>query len=222
LDFFSNLIGGVMSFYICLGLIALVSFAMLAARRLSILVILFALQSAVLFLISGLEAYETGEGRLYTIALMVLLVKVIGIPFMLRRTIRDLHVKDELGMFIKPFFSVLSGVLLVTLAAAFVGWYLPFKGGSAISISIALSIMLSGMFLMIFRMQALAQVVGLLVMENGIFLAGASLAGAVPFFVEIAVAFDVFMVVVILGVFIYRINSLFTHIDVNKLTKLKG
>jgi hydrogenase-4 component E len=75
---------------------------------------------------------------------------------------------------------------------------------------------------MIFRMKALAQVIGLLVMENGLFLAAAGVSGGMPFFVEIAIFFDVFLCVIILGMFIYRINSLFTHIDVDKLTKLKG
>jgi hydrogenase-4 component E len=43
-----------------------------------------------------------------------------------------------------------------------------------------------------------------------------------PFFVEIAVFLDVFVSVIIMGLFIYRVNKLFTHIDVNKLSSLKG
>ena len=43
-----------------------------------------------------------------------------------------------------------------------------------------------------------------------------------PFFVEIAIFFDVFVSVLIMGFFVYRINKLFTHIDVNKLSRLKG
>jgi hydrogenase-4 membrane subunit HyfE len=40
--------------------------------------------------------------------------------------------------------------------------------------------------------------------------------------VEIAVFFDVFVSVIIMGLFVYCINRLFTHIDVNKLSRLKG
>jgi hydrogenase-4 membrane subunit HyfE len=43
-----------------------------------------------------------------------------------------------------------------------------------------------------------------------------------PFFVEIAIFFDIFVCAIILGIFVYKINELFTHIDVSKLTKLKG
>jgi hydrogenase-4 component E len=75
---------------------------------------------------------------------------------------------------------------------------------------------------MIFHRKALTQIIGLLVMENGLFLAASAVSGGMPFFVEIAIFFDVFVCVIILGVFVYKINSLFTHIDVNKLTQLKG
>jgi len=81
---------------------------------------------------------------------------------------------------------------------------------------------LTGVFIMIFRMKAIAQVVGLLVMENGLFLTAVTLCGSMPFFVEIAIFFDVFMCAIILGIFVFRINELFTHIDVDKLTRLKG
>ncbi|MBU0630080.1 MAG: hypothetical protein KKC80_04080 [Candidatus Margulisbacteria bacterium] len=75
---------------------------------------------------------------------------------------------------------------------------------------------------MIFRLKALAQIIGLLVMENGIFLLGIALAGGLPFLVEIAVFLDVFISAMIMGVFVYRINRLFTGIDVSRLNRLKG
>jgi hydrogenase-4 component E len=82
--------------------------------------------------------------------------------------------------------------------------------------------MLTGVFLMVTRIKALAQVIGLLLTENGIFLAATVIPGGMPFFVEIALFFDVLISVMILGLFIYRINAIFTHIDVSKLSGLKG
>jgi hydrogenase-4 component E len=78
-----------------------------------------------------------------------------------------------------------------------------------------------GLFIMIFRMKALSQVIGFLVMENGLFLVASAVSGGMPFFVEIAIFMDVFVSVVIFGIFIYRINKLFTHIDVSKLNTLR-
>ncbi len=88
--------------------------------------------------------------------------------------------------------------------------------------AVAFFMVLTGLFLMISRITALAQVVGLLVMENGLFLLASTVSGGMPFFVETAIFFDVFVSVLIMGFFVYRINKLFTHIDVNKLSRLKG
>ena len=79
-----------------------------------------------------------------------------------------------------------------------------------------------GFFIMVSRMKALGQIVGLLVMENGIFLAAGAIAGGMPFFVEIALFFDLFVFVVIIEVFVYKVNRLFTHIDTSKMKSLKG
>jgi hydrogenase-4 component E len=78
------------------------------------------------------------------------------------------------------------------------------------------------MFILVSRLKALAQVLGLLVMENGIFLLAAAVAGGMPFLVEMAIFFDVFVSVVIFGLFVYRINELFTGIDVDQLNRLRG
>jgi hydrogenase-4 component E len=75
---------------------------------------------------------------------------------------------------------------------------------------------------MVSRMKAFTQVVGILAMENGVFLFASAVSGGMPFFAEIAVFFDVFISVIIMGIFVFRINKLFTHIDVDKLTRLRG
>lgn len=75
---------------------------------------------------------------------------------------------------------------------------------------------------MISRLKALAQIIGILVMENGIFLLSSAFSGGMPFIVEMAIFLDVFVSVIILGLFVYRINELFTGIDVDQLSRLKG
>ena len=90
------------------------------------------------------------------------------------------------------------------------------------SFAVSLTIVLTGFFIMVFRMKAVSQIIGLLVMENGIFLLATSIAGGMPFFVEMAIFLDVLLSVIILNVFVYRINKMFTHIDAAKLNKLKG
>lgn len=207
--------------YCLFGLIAMI-FAMVTAKRITALIRYFTWQSFFLFLIALYSGITTHQLQLYIVAFMVLFIKVIGIPFFLNRITRKTNMSEDIGLFVNPVFSVFLALMLTYFSYLFVGKYLFIQEKEAVGLIVALAMSLIGMFLMIFRMKALAQVIGLLVMENGIFLASASIAGNMPFFIEIAISFDIFVCVVILGVFIYRINSLFTHIDVSKLTRLKG
>ena len=202
---------------IFLFLILMRAFAMVAAKRLTALIDGFRAQSFFLFLLMFVLAYRAGSTELYVVAALLFLIKVILIPRMLHRVVKRIKVGEDLGLSANPTVSIFAAIVLAYLAYAFTGMI---TGIPAFFISI--SITLIGVFIMIFRMKALAQIVGLLVMENGMFLAAASVSGGMPFIVEIAIFFDVFLAVMILGIFVYKINSLFTHIDVDKLTELKG
>jgi len=202
---------------IFLFLILMMAFAMVAAKRLTALIDGFRAQSFFLFLLMFVLAYRAGSTELYVVAALLFLIKVILIPRMLHRVVKRIKVGEDLGLSVNPTVSIFAAIVLAYLAYAFTGMI---TGIPAFFVSI--SITLIGVFIMIFRMKALAQIVGLLVMENGAFLAAASVSGGMPFIVEIAIFFDVFLAVMILGIFVYKINSLFTHIDVDKLTELKG
>ncbi len=202
---------------IFLFLILMMAFAMVAAKRLTALINGFRAQSFFLFLLMFMLAYRADSAELYIVAALLFLIKVILIPRLLRRMVKRIKVGEDLGLSVNPTVSIFAAIVLAYLAYAFTGMI---TGIPAFFVSI--SITLIGVFIMIFRMKALAQIVGLLVMENGMFLAAASVSGGMPFIVEIAIFFDVFLAVIILGIFVYKINSLFTHIDVDKLTELKG
>jgi len=160
---------------------------------------------------------------LYIVAGLLFIIKVLLIPYLLYRVMKRMKVGEDIGLFVNVQLS-----LLCALGFTYVAWIFSARliaPGSQLQIgilAIAFFAVLAGLFLMISRMTALAQVVGLLVMENGLFLLASAVSGGMPFFVEIAIFFDVFVSVVIMGFFVYRINRLFTHIDVNKLSSLKG
>ena len=73
---------------------------------------------------------------------------------------------------------------------------------------------------MITRRKAITQVLGLLFMENGLFLAGFSLTFGMPIIVELGILFDMLMGVIILGVFIVQIRRNFSSVDLDSLTTL--
>jgi hydrogenase-4 component E len=203
--------------------VLMMAFAMVIAKRIPALVRGFAIQSFFLFLFTLFLAFRARNSELYVVAGLLLLIKVILIPYFLKRVVQRIKTDDHLGLFANPAVSMAIAVFLTYLAYLFTGRIL-FTHGEVekTAFFVSSSVTLIGLFLMVFRMKALAQVIGLLVMENGLFLAAASVSGGMPFFVEIAIFFDIFLCVLILGIFIYRINRLFTHIDVDKLTELKG
>jgi hydrogenase-4 membrane subunit HyfE len=168
-------------------------------------------------------AQEEHRPDLYIIAGLLFVLKVSLIPYLLYRIIRRIKANEDLGLFINPQLSLVWALAFTCLSWIFtVNFIAPINEIQTGILAIAFFIVLTGLFLMIFRMTALAQIIGLLAMENGLFLLASTVSGGMPFFVEIAIFFDVFVSVLIMGFFVYRINKLFTHIDVNKLSRLKG
>lgn len=212
-----------MLIYIFLLGIILSAFLMVSAKRVSALINGFSIQAIFLFFITIFAAARERSIELYIIAVLLFLIKVIFIPSFLRRIVKRIKVSEDLGLFLNPSVSVFVASGLVYLAYLFAGRFVSISNNTENSAFIvSISTVLIGIFIMVFRMKALAQIIGILVIENGLFLLAATIADGMPFFVEIAIFFDIFLCVIILEIFVYKINKLFTHIDVHKLTELKG
>jgi hydrogenase-4 component E len=208
---------------IILFLLLASTYLMVIAKRMPALIRGFRYQSLLLFLATFLAAFNEKQVELYLVSGMILLLKVFLIPYFLNLTAKKIKVDENLGLFVNSQLSLVFA-LIITYCSWELCVNLGFGQGSlqSVAVTVAFSVLFIGAFLMISRMKAFTQVVGILVMENGIFLFGSSVAGGMPFFAEIAIFFDVFISVVIMGIFVFRINKLFTHIDVNKLSSLKG
>lgn len=205
-----------------LGILTM-TFYMAVAKRITALINGFRMQSAVLFMYTLFLATTEKSTELYIVAGLLFLSKVIFIPYFLRRIVLRIKVNENLGLYANTAVSLFAALALTYLAALFTGQDLSAHGKAHESfLTVSIAVILIGLFLMIFRMKALAQIIGLMVMENGLFLAAAAVSGGMPFFVEIAIFFDIFVCVIILGVFIYKINKVFTHIDADKMNRLKG
>ena len=212
-----------MIIYLFLLGILMSAFFTVSAKRIGALISGFSLQAAFLFLITVYAAARERSAELYIIAGLLFLIKVLLIPGFLRRIAKRIKVNEDLGLFLNPSVSLFVAAGLVYLAYLFAGRFVSIANNSEDgAFIVSISIVLIGIFIMVFRMKALAQIIGILVMENGLFLLAATISGGMPFFVEIAIFFDIFLCVIILEIFVYKINKLFTHIDVDKLTELKG
>ncbi len=89
------------------------------------------------------------------------------------------------------------------------------------TLAVAIALFLIGFFTMLNRRKALTQVLGLLSLENGLFLAAISLTYGMPLVVELGIFFDVLVAVMILGILVFRIREAFDSMDVSKLRKLR-
>ena len=211
-----------MEIFIIFGIL-ISGYLVIIAKRIQALVRSFRLMSFFLFLETLLSAFKTGHLDLYVVSFLLLVLKVILIPILLLRIVKKIEVDDNLGFFVSSYMSLLSALAITYFAWGFSKTAVFGQSDlQVINLTVAFSVCSFGLFIMIFRLKALAQVVGLLVMENGVFLLAAVISKGMPFFVEIAIFLDVLVSVIILGLFIYRINKLFTHIDVNKLSRLRG
>ncbi len=207
---------------ILIGFLA-ATFLMVAAKRITALIRIFRIESIFLFLYTLYMGLCQRHLELFVICALVLALKVIVVPLVLLRIARRINAEEDLGLLINPQLSLMIAPVFAYLAYLFAhtAMGLPHSPVSRAFIA-SITAVCIGFFLMVSRMKALAQVIGILVMENAIFLAASVIAGGMPFFAEIALFFDIFVFVVIVEIFVYKVNRLFTHIDTSKMQSLKG
>ena len=206
----------------CAAILLLLSFAMLAQRRVVALVNLLALQGAMLFVATLLLAWRTGQNHLYVSAVLTLILKVIALPWLLHVLIRRLDVYWDSEPLLNVPGTMLVG--LVTVVFAF-GLAQPIaelaNTATRNSLGIAVAVILLAFLTMITRRKAMSQVVGFLSMENGLFFGAMSATYGMPMIVELGVALDVLVAMLVLGVFFFQIREQFDSLDLHHLESLK-
>jgi hydrogenase-4 component E len=124
-----------------------------------------------------------------------------------------------------PLSIVISGGLTLVAYKVGASFYHPEAGSTSLghnTLAVAISVFLIGFFMMINRRKALTQVLALLTLENGVFLAAICLTYGMPLIVELGVFFDVLVAVMVLGILVYRIRESFESMDVSKMRRLRG
>ncbi len=204
------------------SILLLIAFAMLAQRRIVTLINLFALQGLALVGSTATVAFATGQRHLYYSALITLVLKVIVLPWILHRLIRRLNVKWDVETLINIPTMMLVGIVLVVFAFNLALPISQFSQSIARgTLGIALACVLLSFLMMIMRSKAVPQVIGFLSMENGLFFAATSATYGMPMVVELGIALDVLVGVLILGVFLFQIRTQFDSLDIHHLEKLK-
>jgi hydrogenase-4 component E len=183
-------------------------------------------QSVVLAGSTAVIAYETGFWEIYAAAILTLVVKAVIIPRLLVRVTES--VKDEFKIEANPFVSIRLSLLISALLVAlsygltretlisanldvFATAYLP----------VAVSLFFIGLFVMISRRMALNQVVGLLIIENGLFLFTTALTQGVSLIIEVGILADILVGVMISALLLLRMSQTFDSFDMTSLESLK-
>jgi hydrogenase-4 component E len=179
------------------------------------------LQTGLLGGVCVVLSLRPGAGHYLILGVTVLLLKAVAIPVFLAWSARRLGITRDTGTVFGPTLALFAACGILA-AAYFLAPELavPEMGNSGAA-GVALALLLIGMLLMITRRLALSQVIAFLVLENGIFLYGLTQTHGMPLLLEMAIAFEVLVAVMIAGLVINRLNRSFEHIDVTELRGLR-
>ena len=203
------------------ALVLFLSFVLLAQPRLIAAIHLFAWQGALIAAVTFTVALAGHAHHLYFSALLTLVLKALLIPWMLHRLVRRLGLERHSEALRWPALAMMAGVALVIfsywLVVPMVEQGLAFTRNI---VAVSLAVVLIGLLMMVLRQQAVAQVLGFMSMENGLFLAAVSATAGMPLVVELGVAFDVLVAMVLFGVFFFQIRESIDSLDVDRLNRL--
>jgi hydrogenase-4 component E len=204
-------------------LVVVIDVFLLASSRLGASIRTVAIQGALLgtlpILLAG-DAHHLGHALL--LAGGAAAIKGVFIPWLMFRAIREASIRREMEPIVGFVPSMVLGGLGVVLAFAFAS-RLPLPNGPthAFLVPTALSTVWAGLLLVVTRKKAVSQVLGFLVLENGIFVFGLLLSDFMPVMVEAGVLLDLFAAVFVMGIVMFHINREFSSLDTEKLSALR-
>jgi len=204
-----------------LVVVLLLNFFTLGTSRMRSIINGSAAQGVVLGAVALFAHGEIGLQPL-VVASGAVVLKGVGIPWMLLRALRDVAIQREVEPLIGFVPSLLVGALGTALAILF-SHTLPLapQHVGSLLVPTSLSTVLTGFILLTTRKKAITQVVGYLILENGVFIMGLSLVDAMPFMVEMGVLLDLLVGIFVMGIIINHIQREFSSVDTTHLTQLK-
>jgi hydrogenase-4 component E len=204
------------------SLVLIFGLILLWRRSVAAYITAFRWQSLVLSALTAIVAYFGDDPELYWVAGVLVGLKVLIIPRLLRRMQRRFAPERELTPYVNTATSLVIAGLLVLFAYAITRplvalSQLPTRAG----MPLAMGLVLVSLFVVISRKKALTQVVGFLMLENGIALLAVLGTYGIPLIVELGVFLDLLMAFLVMQIFIYQIHETFESIDVEQLNRLR-
>jgi len=206
------------------GLILLTAFGMVATRQVQGVMRFFIVQSLFLAASAFLIGFNRNSIHLLALGVITICAKVIAIPWVLKRTLPgDLYERREINQVINIPSSLLLALLLAIASEFLVSPLLATTTDPVIHVNLQIGLagILIGAYSLIARREALPQMVGILAMENGAFLAGIAIAPDLPLIAELAIAIDVILIVVVIGVLTRNITETIGTTEAASMSELR-
>lgn len=200
----------------------LLAFVMLGSRWLKDYMLAFAAQSWLIGILSATVAYYGGYTELYWVAGLTVLFRGVVLPWLILRILRRLNTARELHELLSTSTSLVIGAGAVIFALV-VSVRLAAELGLAsnvvvLALTVMFSMKLIGFLMLTLRHEAISHILGILVLENGIFLGTQILMPGMPLMIELVLLFDLLVAVACFGVLV---RYLLTHIGSTSSTELR-
>ena len=203
-----------------LVLVLLINFISLGTSRLIFSIRAVAVQGVILGILPGL--IHPFSWHLVAITVVIIAVKGFIIPLLLGRAVRSAEIKREVEPFLGYVPTLLLGAVFTALSFGFAG-RLPMlpEHQNYMFVPASIATLMTGFLILTTRRKAISQVIGYLVLENGIFIFGLLLAEAMPIMVEAGALLDLLVGTFVMGIVINQISREFSSLDTSLLTSLK-
>ncbi len=203
-----------------LVLVMLINLVMLGSSRLIFSIRAVAAQGVILGILPSLV--HPLSFHLVAITASIILAKGIVIPYLIGDAVHKAHIRREVEPFIGYLPTLFLGAVCTALAFVFAA-RLPLapEHRSLLVVPASIATLLTGFLILTTRRKAISQVIGYLVLENGIFVFGLLLTEAMPFMVEAGALLDLLVGIFVMGIVINQISQEFSTIDTSRLRALK-
>lgn len=179
-------------------------------------------QSWLLAAVTAVIGYFGEDPQLYWVAALLVVLKGIVIPAVLRAMQQRLGIQPQIAPYVNTEISLLTGGLLVLFAYVLARpWVMVSDLPTREGLPLAMALLFVSLFIIVSRRKAITQIIGFLMLENAIALLAAVGTYGVPLLIEIGMFLDALMGFLVMQIFVYHIHETFDTIDVEQLTRLK-
>jgi hydrogenase-4 component E len=190
------------------------------ANRMMTYIRIIAFQGVLLFGVAFVELIEINVANLVFVLLETIVIKAIAIPYFLKYILDRNRITREAEPYVSNFISVVV-VTVIIVGSFFLAGTITDTNVRRIFFIVALSALFTGMYIIITRRKIITHVMGFLIVENGVFVLSIAVGSEMPMLVNIGILLDIFVSVILLGIFADKIGDVFEEQDVEQLKNLK-